>query len=265
MKEGNHDFRTSPEYETSTENETLNSMVVPWQRAKKDITPEEYNNFYKESSSTLKTRLRRSMSALEGAVTYKALLYIPARAPYDFYTKDFKKGLAAVLLRRADHGKLRELLPDCFRFVRGVVDSRDLSLNISREMLQHDRQLKFAAGNLEKKIKAELAKLMEQDREKYEKFYAAFGMQIKYGVLNDYGAKRSFGRSKLLLVDKQNKLVTLKEYDRRHAGGAEVHLLRKRRKPAEPSVSFRSSEMLRQKGYDVLLMTDEVMSLYRSR
>ena len=167
-----------PEYETYTENETLNSMVPLWQRAKKDITPEEYNNFYKEKFFDFEDPIATIHVSVEGAVTYKALLYIPARAPYDFYTKDFKKGLQLYSSGVMIMENCEELLPDCFRFVRGVVDSQDLSLNISREMLQHDRQLKFIAANLEKKIKAELAKLMESDREKYEKFYAAFGMQI---------------------------------------------------------------------------------------
>ena len=167
VKEGTADS-DKPEYETVTENRTLNSMVPIWQKARKDVTDEEYNNFYKEKFFDFEDPLAVIHASVEGAVTYKALLYIPAKAPYDFYTKDFKKGLqlysSGVLIME----NCADLLPDCFRFVRGIVDSQDLSLNISREMLQHDRQLKFIASNLEKKIKAELTKLLESDREKYE-------------------------------------------------------------------------------------------------
>ena len=193
-------------------------------------------------------------------MTYKALLYIPARAPYDFYTKDFKKGLQLYSSGVMIMENCEELLPDCFRFVRGVVDSQDLSLNISREMLQHDRQLKFIAGNLEKKIKAELAKLMEQDREKYEKFYAAFGMQIKYGVLNDYGAKKELLQDLLLYWShKQNKLVSFKEYvDAMPEEQKYIYFAsgeNRQRLSQLPQL-----EKLGEKGFDVLLMTDEVDS-----
>ena len=249
-----------PEYETYTENETLNSMVPLWQRAKKDITPEEYNNFYKEKFFDFEDPIATIHVSVEGAVTYKALLYIPARAPYDFYTKDFKKGLQLYSSGVMIMENCEELLPDCFRFVRGVVDSQDLSLNISREMLQHDRQLKFIAANLEKKIKAELAKLMESDREKYEKFYAAFGMQIKYGVLNDYGAKKELLQDLLLYWShKQNKLVSFKEYaDAMPEEQKYIYFAsgeNRQRLSQLPQL-----EKLTEKGFDVLLMTDEVDS-----
>ena len=212
VKEGTADS-DKPEYETVTENRTLNSMVPIWQKAKKDVTDEEYNNFYKEKFFDFEDPLAVIHASVEGAVTYKALLYIPAKAPYDFYTKDFKKGLqlysSGVLIME----NCADLLPDCFRFVRGIVDSQDLSLNISREMLQHDRQLKFMASNLEKKIKAELTKLLESDREKYEKFFSVFGMQLKYGIVADYGQKKEMLQDLLLYwSSKQDKLVTLKEY-----------------------------------------------------
>ena len=249
-----------PEYETYTENETLNSMVPIWQKAKKDVTEEEYNNFYHEKFFDYEKPLSVLHFGVEGAVTYKALLYIPAKAPYDFYTKDFKKGLqlysSGVLIME----NCADLLPDCFRFVRGIVDSQDLSLNISREMLQHDRQLKFIAANLEKKIKAELAKLMESDREKYEKFYAAFGMQIKYGVLNDYGAKKELLQDLLLYWShKQNKLVSFKEYaDAMPEEQKYIYFAsgeNRQRLSQLPQL-----EKLTEKGFDVLLMTDEVDS-----
>ncbi|MDY2691119.1 MAG: molecular chaperone HtpG, partial [Oscillospiraceae bacterium] len=247
-----------PEYETYTENETLNSMVPLWQRAKKDITPEEYNNFYKEKFFDFEDPIATLHVSVEGAVTYKALLYIPVRAPYDFYTKDFKKGLQLYSSGVMIMENCEELLPDCFRFVRGIVDSQDLSLNISREMLQHDRQLKFIAANLEKKIKAELAKLMESDREKYEKFYAAFGMQLKYGVLNDYGAKKELLQDLLLYWShRQNKLVSFKEYaDAMPEEQKYIYFAsgeNRQRLSQLPQL-----EKLTEKGFDVLLMTDEV-------
>ena len=259
MKEGTEKDE-KPEYETCTEVETLNSMVPIWNRNKKDVTDEEYNNFYKEKFFDFEDPLAVIHANVEGAVTYKALLYIPAKAPYDFYTKDFKKGLQLYSSGVMIMENCEELLPDCFRFVRGVVDSQDLSLNISREMLQHDRQLKFIAGNLEKKIKAELAKLMEQDREKYEKFYTAFGMQIKYGVLNDYGAKKELLQDLLLYWShKQNKLVSFKEYvDAMPEEQKYIYFAsgeNRQRLSQLPQL-----EKLGEKGFDVLLMTDEVDS-----
>ena len=247
-----------PEYETYTEVETLNSMVPIWQKNKKDVTEEEYNNFYKEKFYDYEDPVAVIHASVEGAVTYKALLYIPAKAPYDFYTKEFKKGLQLYSSGVMIMEHCEDLLPDCFRFVRGVVDSQDLSLNISREMLQHDRQLKFIANNLEKKIKAELAKLMENDREKYEKFYTAFGAQLKYGALNDYGAKKELLQDLLLYwSSKEDKLVSLKQYaaampeEQKYIyfanGEDKVHL-----------AQLPQLEQLKNKGYDVLFMTDEV-------
>ena len=247
-----------PEYETYTEIETLNSMVPIWQKNKKDVTEEEYNNFYREKFYDFEEPVTVIHASVEGAVTYKALLYIPSKAPYDFYTKEFKKGLQLYSSGVMIMEHCEDLLPDCFRFVRGVVDSQDLSLNISREMLQHDRQLKFIANNLEKKIKTELAKLMESDREKYEKFYTAFGAQLKYGALSDYGAKKELLQDLLLYwSSKEDKLVSLKEYvaampeEQKYIyfanGEDKAHL-----------AQLPQLEQLKNKGYDVLFMTDEV-------
>ena len=247
-----------PEYETYTEIETLNSMVPIWQKNKKDVTEEEYNNFYREKFYDFEEPVAVIHASVEGAVTYKALLYIPSKAPYDFYTKEFKKGLQLYSSGVMIMEHCEDLLPDCFRFVRGVVDSQDLSLNISREMLQHDRQLKFIANNLEKKIKTELAKLMESDREKYEKFYTAFGAQLKYGALSDYGAKKELLQDLLLYwSSKEDKLVSLKEYvaampeEQKYIyfanGEDKAHL-----------AQLPQLEQLKNKGYDVLFMTDEV-------
>jgi len=247
-----------PEYETYTENETLNSMVPIWQRNKKDVKDEEYNQFYKEKFFDYEDPTAVIHADVEGAVTYKALLYIPSKAPYDFYTKEFKKGLQLYSSGVMIMENCADLLPDCFRFVRGVVDSQDLSLNISREMLQHDRQLKFIAANLEKKIKAELAKLEESDRAKYEKFYEAFGQQLKYGIVAQYGEKKELLQDLLLYwSSKENKLVTLKEYTAAMPEGQKYIYFAsgENRTLLEQMPQL---ELLRSKGFDVLFMTDEV-------
>ena len=257
LKEGTEDS-DKPEYETVIEDRTLNSMIPIWQKAKKDVTDEEYNSFYKEKFYDFEDPLSVIHASVEGAVTYKALLYIPARAPFDFNTKDFKKGLqlysSGVLIME----NCADLLPDCFRFVRGVVDSQDLSLNISREMLQHDRQLKFMAGNLEKKIKAELTKMLENDREKYEKFFTVFGMQLKYGVVADYGQKKDMLQDLLLYwSNKQGKLITLKEYA--DAMPEEQKYIYYATGESRARLGqLPQLEQLNEKGYDVLFMTEEV-------
>ena len=257
MKEGT-EKSDKPEYETYTEVETLNSMVPIWNRNKKDVTDEEYNNFYKEKFFDFEDPLAVIHANVEGAVTYKALLFIPAKAPYDFYTKDFKKGLQLYSSGVMIMENCADLLPDCFRFVRGVVDSQDLSLNISREMLQHDRQLKFIAGNLEKKIKSELQKLMDNDREKYEKFFAAFGPQIKYGVLADYGAKKDALQDLLLYwSSKEGKLISLKEYVAAMPED-QKYIYYANGESREALHQLPQMEKLQQKGCDVLFMTDEV-------
>ena len=248
----------APEYEDYTEVDTLNSMVPLWQRNKKDVTDEEYDAFYREKFFDYEKPIAHLHLSVEGAVTYKALLYIPGRAPYDFYTKDFKKGLqlysSGVLIME----NCEDLLPDHFRFVRGVVDSQDLSLNISREMLQHDRQLTFIAKNLEKKIKAELLELMKENRETYEKFYAAFGRQLKYGTVADYGAHKEACQDLLLFWShRQGKLVSLREYVDAMAEGQEKIYFApgesKDRLAKLPQVTT-----LDKKGYDVLLFTEDV-------
>ena len=257
LKEGTENS-DKPEYETVIEDRTLNSMIPIWQKAKKDVTDEEYNSFYKEKFYDFEDPLAVIHASVEGAVTYKALLYIPARAPFDFNTKDFKKGLqlysSGVLIME----NCADLLPDCFRFVRGVVDSQDLSLNISREMLQHDRQLKFMAGNLEKKIKAELTKMLENDREKYEKFFTVFGMQLKYGVVADHGQKKDMLQDLLLYwSNKQGKLITLKEYA--DAMPEEQKYIYYATGESRARLGqLPQLEQLNEKGYDVLFMTEEV-------
>ncbi len=257
MKE-NDDPEAKPEYETVVETEVFNSMVPLWQRAKKDITQEEYHNFYKDKFFDFEDPLTTIHLSVEGAVTYKALLFIPGRTPYDYYTKEYKKGLqlysSGVLIM--DH--CEDLLPEHFRFVKGIVDSQDLSLNISREMLQQDRQLKFIATNLEKKIKSELVKLLKNDREKYEKFFAAFGRQVKYGVVAEYGAHKDLLQELLLFwSSKEDKLVTLQEYadamlaDQKYiyfaAGESRARL-----------AQLPQAELVKEKGYDILFFTEDV-------
>ena len=257
IKEGT-EKEEKPEWETYTAVQTLNSMTPIWQRAKKDLTDEDYNNFYKDKFGDYMDPLCHIHLSVEGMITYKALLYIPSQAPYDFYSRDYQKGLqlysAGVLIM--EH--CEDLLPEHFRFVRGVVDSQDLSLNISREMLQHDRQLKLIANNLEKKIRAELTKLLETDREKYETFWNAFGRQIKYGVVADYGAAKE-GLKDLLLfwADGEGKLETLKEYVAAMPEGQEK-IYYAAGEARERVSQLPQAEALLDKGYDLLCMTEDV-------
>ena len=247
-----------PEYEDYTETVTLNSMIPLWQRRKKDVTQEEYDKFYSEKFMAMDKPLKTIVTSVEGVVTYKALLFIPSVAPYDYYTKEYKKGLQLYSSGVLIMDNCEELLPEHFRFVKGIVDSADLSLNISREMLQHDRQLKFIAGNLEKKIKTELQKLMDNDREKYEKFFAAFGPQIKYGVLADYGAKKDTLQDLLLYwSSKEGKLISLKEYVAAMPED-QKYIYYANGESREALHQLPQMEKLQQKGCDVLFMTDEV-------
>ena len=245
-------------YETYTEMETLNSMVPIWQRAKKDVSEEEYETFYREKFFDYNKPLRTIHSSAEGSVSFKALMYVPGKAPYDFYTKDFKHGLQLYSSGVMIMENCEDLLPEHFRFVRGIVDSQDLSLNISREMLQHNRQLTIIARNIEKKIKSELKNMLENDREKYEEFFAAFGRQLKYGTVSEYGAHKDSTKDLLVFYShKQGKLVSLKEYVEAMAEGQEkiyyVPGENKDRLAKLPQV-----EALSKKGYDVLLFTEDV-------
>ncbi len=210
-KEGSPDDK--PEFEDVKELETLNSMIPIWQRPKKDVTKEEYDKFYQEKFFDYTAPQRVIPVSVEGGITYKALLFIPSKTPYDFYTKDFEKGLQLYSGGVLIMDKCADLLPDYFRFVRGIVDSPDLSLNISREMLQHDRQLRTIAANLEKKIRAELEKMLKDEREEYEKFFKNFGLQLKYGAISDYGSHKDAIQDLLLFYSStEKKPVTLDEY-----------------------------------------------------
>ena len=202
-----------PEYETYQETETLNSMVPIWQRAKSEVTTEEYQKFYRDKFHDYADPQRVIPVSVEGSITYKALLFVPGATPFDYYTKEYEKGLQLYSNGVLIMDKCADLLPEHFRFVRGVVDSPDLSLNISRELLQHDRQLKVIAGNLEKKIKADLAKFLAEDREGYQKFWKNFGRQLKYGVVNEYGRHKDLLQDLLLFYSStEKKPVTLDEY-----------------------------------------------------
>ncbi|MCI6435612.1 MAG: molecular chaperone HtpG [Clostridiales bacterium] len=247
-----------PEYETYTEMETLNSMVPIWQRAKKDVTDEEYETFYREKFFDYNKPLRIIHTSAEGSVSFKALLYIPGKAPYDFYTKDFKRGLQLYSSGVMIMENCEDLLPEHFRFVRGIVDSQDLSLNISREMLQHNRQLTVIARNIEKKIKSELKSMLENDREKYEEFYNAFGLQLKYGTVSEYGAHKESCQDLLLYYShKQGKLISLKEYVEAMPEGQEKIYFAPGENREHLS-KLPQVELLANKGYDVLLFTEEV-------
>ena len=248
----------SDEYEQYTETETLNSMVPIWQRNKKDVTEEEYDTFYREKFFDYTKPLRTIHSSAEGSVTFKALLYIPGKAPYDYYSREFKRGLQLYSSGVMIMESCEDLLPEHFGFVRGIVDSQDLSLNISREMLQHSRQITIIARNIEKKIKSELKNMLENDRENYEKFYAAFGRQLKYGTVSDYGAHKEACQDLLLFYShKQGKLVSLKEYVEAMPENQEkIYFVpgeSKERIAKLPQVQTLSS-----RGYDVLLCTEDV-------
>ena len=247
-----------PEWETYTELETLNSMVPIWKRPKSEVKDEDYNEFYKNKFNDWQDPLRVITSRTEGTATYTALLFIPGQTPYDFYTKEYEKGLALYASGVMIMEKCGDLLPDYFSFVKGVVDSEDLSLNISRETLQKDSQLRLMRNSLEKKIKNELHAMLNNDREKYETFWKAFGRQIKFGIYGDYGMHKDLlGDLLLFWSAKEKKLVTLDEYIEKmpedqkciyFAAGDDTARLNK----------LPNAQLVQSKGYDVLLCTEDV-------
>lgn len=248
----------SEEYESYTETETLNSMVPLWKRNASDVTAEEYNSFYTEKFYDYEAPARVITQKSEGTATFTALMFIPAHAPFNYYTKDYEKGLELYSSGVMIMEKCQDLLPDYFSFVKGLVDSADLTLNISRETLQHDRQLKVIAKAIEKKIKSELSKMMEADREKYEKLFDAFGIQLKYGVYSDYGMHKDVLEDLLLFKSSnERKYVSLAEY---------VGAMKEEQKAIyyASGESLDKIEMLPQvetvksKGYEILYLTDDV-------
>ena len=247
-----------PEYEDYCELETLNSMVPIWQRPKKDVTQEEYDKFYTEKFMSMDKPLKTIVTSVEGVVTYKALLFIPSSTPYDYYTKEYKKGLqlysSGVLITDC----CEELVPEHFRFVKGIVDTADLSLNISREMLQHDRHLLTIAQNIEKKIQRELTSMLGSDRENYEKFFKSFGRQLKYGVVSDYGTHKDELQDLLLFYSStEKKLVTLSEYvDRMKEEQKFIYFATGENAAAIDALP--QTELLRSKGFEILYCTEDV-------
>ncbi len=246
------------EYEDEKSIETLNSMVPIWKKSKQELTDEQYNQYYKEKFMDYVDPLLHIHSKTEGTATYNALLFIPKKAPFDFYTKEYEKGLQLYSSGVMIMEKCADLLPDYFSFVRGLVDSEDLSLNISREMLQHDRQLKLIAKSLERSIKNELKKLQNNDREKYEEFWKNFGLQIKYGLYSSYGMQKEFLQDLLMFTSSaEKKLTTLEEYVTRMKEGQDAIYFAAGESIAKLD-SLPQTEMLKDKGYEILYLTDNV-------
>ena len=246
------------EYESVTKIETLNSMVPIWKKPQSAVTEEEYKNFYTEKFFDFEAPAKVITQKSEGTATYTALMFIPAHAPYNYYTKDYEKGLELYSSGVMIMEKCADLLPDYFSFVKGLVDSSDLSLNISREMLQHDRQLKVMAKAIEKKIKSELSKMLESDRAKYEKFFDAFGMQLKFGVYSDYGIHKDVLEDLIMFrSSKEKKYVTLKEYtDTMTAEQKSIYYACG--ESIERIDMLPQVEAVKEKGYEVLYLTDDV-------
>ena len=258
VKEGTGVDGKDPEYETHTEVETLNSMTPIWKKAKSEVTDEEMNAFYKEKFYDWQDPLKVIRTSTEGAATYTALLFIPSHAPMDYYTREYEKGLQLYASGVLIMGKCADLLPDCFSFVKGLVDSQDLSLNISREMLQHDRQLKLIASRLEKKIASELQSMLNNDREKYEQFWKAFGLQMKYGLYDNYGAKKDELKDLVLFTSSaEKKLTSLKEYVSRMKP-EQKYIYYGCGETVERVLSLPQAETLQEKGFEMLCLTDNV-------
>ncbi|MDB8542010.1 molecular chaperone HtpG [Turicibacter sanguinis] len=253
LKEGSED-----EYEQVTEEQTVNSMVPIWKKNKRELSDEDYENFYTEKHFGYDKPLAHVHLSVDGNVSYNAILYIPEKMPYDFYTAEYEKGLELYSSGVLIMNKCADLLPDYFSFVKGIVDSEDLSLNISREILQHDRQLKLIAKNIKTKIKNELEKMIKNDREKYETFYESFGRQLKFGVYSDFGANKDVLQDLLMFKSShEDKLVTLEEYvsrmpeDQKHiyyAVGESIERIKK----------LPQTEAVLDKGYEILFFTEDI-------
>ena len=254
--ETDEDGKPKTEFVSETREETVNSQVPIWQRKKADVTDDECKAFYKEKFHDYEEPLAVVRVDAEGTVSYKAMLFIPAKAPYDFYTRDYQPGLQLYSSGVMIMDRCADLLPDCFRFVRGVVDSPDLSLNISREMLQHDRQLKVIANNLEKKVKSELKKLME-DKPAYAKFWKAFGMQIKYGVVGDYGMKKDLLKDLLVYENSfGDEFMSLDEYTAKMPESQKM-IYYAAAENAKRAAALPQTEQVRDAGFGILYMTDD--------
>lgn len=248
----------TPEYETYYEDETLNSMVPIWKRDKKDVTDEEYANFYKEKFMDFSDPAKVIQSKTEGTATYNALLFIPSRAPYNYYTKEYEKGLQLYASGVLIMEKCADLLPDYFSFVKGLVDSQDLSLNISREMLQHDSQLRLIRQSLERKIKNELTSWLKNDREKYDAFFENFGLQLKIGCYDGYGMHKDALQDLLLFRSmKQDKLVSLAEYVEAMPE-EQKYIYYASAESVQAASRLPAAELISDKGFDLLVLTQDV-------
>mgnify|MGYP004602497817 FL=1 len=249
---------TEDEYETHIETETVNSMIPIWKKEKSKVTKEEYNSFYTEKFNDFMPPLKVIHSSVEGQFTYNALLYIPSHLPYDYYSQEYEKGLQLYSNGVLIMNKCSELLPDYFGFVKGLVDSPDLSLNISREMLQHDRQLRIIAKNLENKIKSELQNMLKNDREEYEKFFNTFGMQLKYGTYNNYGMDKDKLKDLLMFYSStEKKLVTLGEYVSRMKEGQDTIYYASGESVGKIDM-LPQVEGIKDKEYEILYLTENV-------
>ena len=249
---------TENEFETKVETEIMNSMVPIWKREKSKVTKEEYNNFYTEKFSDFMPPLKVIHSSVEGQFTYTALLYIPSHLPYDYYSQAYEKGLQLYSNGVLIMNKCSELLPDYFGFVKGLVDSPDLSLNISREMLQHDRQLRVIAKNLENKIRTELQNMLKNDREEYEKFFNTFGMQLKYGTYDNYGMNKDKLKDLLMFHSSaEKKLVTLNEYVSRMKEGQDT-IYYASGESVDKIDMLPQVEGVKDKGYEILYLAENV-------
>ncbi len=253
LKEGSEN-----EYEDYKEDEILNSMIPIWKKSKSELSKEDYNNYYKERFFDFEDPIKTIHTSTEGLVSYSALMYIPARAPYDYYTKEYKKGLALYSNGVLIMDKCEDLLPDYFGFVRGLIDSSDLSLNISREILQHDRQLKTIASNIKKKIKSELELMLKNDRENYEKLYSAFSRPLKFGIYDNFGAEKDFLKDLIMFYSSsEKKSVTLSEYVSRMSEGQKYIYYATGENTAAID-RLPQTESVREAGYEILYLTEDV-------
>jgi len=253
LKEG-----SETEHEDFTVEKTINSMVPIWRKNKSELTDEDYNNFYAEKHYGFDKPIKHIHISVDGAISYNAILYIPEKTPYDFYTKEYEKGLELYSSGVLIMNKCADLLPDYFSFVKGIVDSEDLSLNISREVLQHDRQLKLIAKNIKTKIKNELDNLLKNEREKYDEFYKSFGRQLKYGIYSDFGSNKEVLQDLLLFYSsKEKKMVTLDEYVSRMPE-EQKYIYYAAGESNERIEKLPQIEMVSDKGFEILYFTDDV-------
>lgn len=258
LKEGTGVDGVDPEYDTVVETKTLNSMVPIWKKQKSELQDGEYNQFYKDKFFDFTDPVRVIHSSTEGAVTYRSLMFIPAKTPFNYYTKEYEKGLQLYASGVLIMEKCPDLLPDYFSFVKGLVDSEDLSLNISREMLQHDHQLKLIAKSLEKKIKSELLKMQKSEREAYDEFFKNFGLQLKFGIYNNYGADKETLQDLIMFhSSSENKLVTLGEYVSRMKED-QKYIFYASGESVERIEHLPQTELVKDKGYEILYFTDDI-------